>query len=377
MSQMKRYQQNLQVLAQLKNNHCSEELLKSYTGWGGLREATYTPEIYREIKKCLTPDEILSLKKTLKSAYYTPKEIVCFMYRFLATQGFTGGDILETSIGNGIFIEHMPEAIRKNSHITAVEIDTVTAQICQKLYPDVSVHTQGFETYQPMQRYDLIIGNPPYGSQIVNDTNHTDLSHHCIRHYFTAKSMRLLKQGGILAMVLPSYFLDNESKHVRKIIDAEGGELMSAYRLPDDLFADAKVTVDMVFLRKSKTANSPAWLNVRRKNINGYWMPYNEYYHHHPEHIIGKLAIVSIYNRKGLTCKKDCEEPFEKLHQCLKPKSIVSVNLYQQNVILLKSQLKILTESLDTLSQQFAIIYQSLQAISQKIAIMEKQLPLL
>lgn len=51
--------------------------------------------------------------------------------------------------------------------------------------------------------------------------------------------MRLLKKGGILAMVLPAYFLDNESKHVRDISDAEGGELMAAYRLPDDLFSDA------------------------------------------------------------------------------------------------------------------------------------------
>ena len=64
--------------------------------------------------------------------------------------------------------------------------------------------------------------------------------------------MRLLKPGGLLAMVLPSYFLDNQSKHVRKIIADEGGNLLAAYRLPDDMFDDAKVTVDVVFLVKEK-----------------------------------------------------------------------------------------------------------------------------
>ena len=43
MFNLERSTQNLQVLASFKNNKATPELLKHYTGWGGLREAVYTP----------------------------------------------------------------------------------------------------------------------------------------------------------------------------------------------------------------------------------------------------------------------------------------------------------------------------------------------
>jgi hypothetical protein len=52
-------------------------------------------------------------------------------------------------------------------------------------------------------------------------------------------------------MVLPRYFLDNAKQHVRNLIAEEGGTLLAAYRLPDDVFSDAKVCTDIVFLRKA------------------------------------------------------------------------------------------------------------------------------
>ena len=133
-----RYHQNLAILSSFKNNEADPELLKQYTGWGGLRKAIYTPEVYKELKKNLTPHELTSLTQTLSSAYYTPVELVKFIYGFLEVRGFTGGDILEPAIGHGVFMEHMPPSIRQNSRITAVEIDAVSSQIVQKLYPDVT-----------------------------------------------------------------------------------------------------------------------------------------------------------------------------------------------------------------------------------------------
>ena len=156
--------QNLAILASFKNNKAAPDLLKQYTGWGGLRKAVYTPEVYKELKKSLTSEEITSLKQTLNSAYYTPASLVQFMYDWLHIYGFTGGNILEPAIGHGVFIEHMPENMRNNSRITAVEIDRISSQIVKTLYPDIALHNQGFETWHPEQRFDAILGNPPYGS---------------------------------------------------------------------------------------------------------------------------------------------------------------------------------------------------------------------
>jgi hypothetical protein len=57
-----RVEKNLKVLKLLKNNDATisaEEkraILNEYTGWGGLRDAIYTPSIYKELKKYLSPN---------------------------------------------------------------------------------------------------------------------------------------------------------------------------------------------------------------------------------------------------------------------------------------------------------------------------------
>ena len=192
---------NLEVISSFKNNTASADVLKNYSGWGGLRDEIYAPSIYRELKKSLSVEEITSLKQTLKSAYYTPAFLVQFIYDWLSIYGFKGGNILEPAVGHGIFIEHMPKAIREQSTITTVEKDRLTSDIVQTLYPDLNHYTMGFEEYYTQDSFDLIVGNPPYGSQTVEDKHHADLQHYCIHHYFVAKCMRLLNEQGILAML--------------------------------------------------------------------------------------------------------------------------------------------------------------------------------
>ena len=129
-----------------------------------------------------------------------------------------------------------------------------------------------------------------------------DLSHLRIHHYFVAKCMRLLKKGGVLAMVLPRYFLDNRRDHARDIIYKEGGSLLAAYRLPDNLFADAKVTVDIVFLTKEK--GDDTWLHLDKKMIDGKSVVMNRYFTENPSHVIGDLAVIEAYGRPELTCRE-------------------------------------------------------------------------
>ena len=62
--------------------------------------------------------------------------------------------------------------------------------------------------------------------------------------------MRLLKKGGILAFVINSYFMDNIRDHVRDVIEAKGASLLVAYRLPETLFNNTKVTVDIILSLK-------------------------------------------------------------------------------------------------------------------------------
>ena len=89
-----RIRKNIEVLAALANYDnkvdISQELLNQYSGFGGLREAIFTPTIYKELKRYLTDDEINSIKNTVASAYYTPELLVKFMWTALVRMGFSG-----------------------------------------------------------------------------------------------------------------------------------------------------------------------------------------------------------------------------------------------------------------------------------------------
>ena len=320
-----RVKQNLKALEALANNNkttISPDVLKSYTGWGGLRDAIFTPAIYRELKKHLNDDEISSIKKTLGSAYYTPELLVKFIWTALLRMGFERGNILEPAVGTGIFLDHMPLKIRQASNIEAIEIDRVTCNILVNKHPEINLICSGFETvYFGKKKYDLIVSNPPYGREAINDIFDTDLSHLIIHHWFVAKSAKILKDKGIIAMVMPQFFLDNIKDHARDIINNSGVNMLAAYRLPDNLFTNAKVTVDIVFLQKAETDTK--WLTTKNITIGGRTKPMNEYFIDHPEHVLGELHIVPMYDRTGITCKANGNLRDMLYAACLKIKRLI------------------------------------------------------
>ena len=286
-----RVERNLRVLKLLSNNDpsISEEqkrvILNEYNGWGGLREAIFTPSVYRQLKYYLSDDEINSIKQTTKSAYYTPELLVKFIWSIVVTRGFKGGKILEPAAGNGIFIDYIPQSIVKTCKVQAVEMDLLTCKILMQKHPQIKLTAAPFENLHfGDEKYDLIISNPPYSSQLVEDIYYKDLSHLAIHHFFVAKCARLLKNNGIIAMVLPRFFLDNAKEHARAIIAANGVNMVASYRLPDNLFINAKITVDIVFLHKA-IANI-AWQETKNIKIGNYTKPINEYFVANPTHIL-------------------------------------------------------------------------------------------
>ena len=103
-------------------------------------------------------------------------------------------------------------------------------------------------------------------------------------------------------MVLPQFFLDNTRDHARDIIAASGVNMLAAYRLPDNLFENAKVAVDIVFLKKTDSNNRP-WQKTKPIRIGNHTKPINEYFLLNPSHILGELEVIPMYERTGITCR--------------------------------------------------------------------------
>lgn len=323
-----RVDKNLQALRLLRENNLNIQddekltILNEYTGWGGLRDAIYNPSVYRRLKRYLSDEEITSVKKTVNSAYYTPDLLIKFIWAALVRMGFKGGDILEPAIGTGVFLDHIPPRVKHASNVDAIEIDRVTCNILVYKQPEINLIYSGFENaYFGKKQYDLIISNPPYGREVINDIFYPDLSGLIIHHWFVAKSAKIIKDKGIIAMVVPQFFLDNVKDHARDIIHDEGVNMLAAYRLPDNLFANAQVTVDIVFLQKAKT--SIKWLITKNITIGKDRKPMNEYFIDHPEHVLGELQIVPMYDRTGLTCKANGSLRDMLYAACLKIKRLI------------------------------------------------------
>jgi hypothetical protein len=109
--------------------------------------------------------------------------------------------------------------------------------------------------------------------------------------------------------------MDNVRDQVRDVITKEGGSLLGAYRLPENVFQNAKVTTDIIFITKNKL--STKWQKTKPITIANQTKQINEYYINNPNNILGKLNIIPIYERTGLVCQED-GNLIQKLNQSLK-----------------------------------------------------------
>lgn len=364
---IERVQANLQAIIELRKSQPDLAILKKYTGWGGLRNAIYNPDVYRVLKKHCTVGEIASMKQSTDSAYFTPKPLINFIFDALLQLKRPFSSVLEPSAGHGLFFENMPKQF--GSHRQAVEIDKLSINLLKALYPDIKVHADGFETFHSEMLFDLIIGNPPYGQAFVKDERHSDIASLRIHHYFVAKCMRMLASGGVLAMILPKYFMDNCKEHAREIIAKEGGSLLAAFRLPDNLFADAKVTVDVVFLIKEPSKLN--WVTCEKRWIDRDTVYINRYFLDNPSHVMGKFSLVDAYGRLELTCRQESEsqDVFGMLRQQLEffpPQKLPSIEECKARVA---KRLLLIEKKIQSLNQ----LKQELTEAERHLHLMERQ----
>ena len=302
-----------------------QEVLSRYVGWGGLSQAFYkddgsVPKGWEneaeELKSSLNSEDYASARRSTQDAHYTSPDIVKSIWSTVERLGFTGGRILEPSVGTGNFLGFMPESVRSSSQIRAVELDSITSEIAKNLYPEAKIQQTGFENYaMPDNYFDLAIGNPPFGNQQLLDKKRTNISKFSIHNYFFAKSIDGLKPGGILAMVVSSRFLDGHKNKIAREYINKKADFLGAVRLPNNAFlknAGTQVTTDIIFFQKRSDGSinkSPNWTGIFEKSDkNGEKGFLNEYYRENPSMILGEWGMFgSMYgpNEPAVVAPKD------------------------------------------------------------------------
>lgn len=121
-------------------------------------------------------------------SFYTPKKLVKFMSEYAMSRCEVGA-VLEPSVGDGRFIDKL----KKFSYcIDAVEIDkNKIKKLHNKKIDNVKLINQNFIEYalNSTQKYDLIIGNPPYITKKVLSESDRELSLKLIKHWSLPESI--------------------------------------------------------------------------------------------------------------------------------------------------------------------------------------------
>ena len=302
-----------------------QEVLSRYVGWGGIPQAfeernSAWAEEYTQLKGVLTPEEYSAARASTLNAFYTSPTVIKAMYEALGNMGLKQGNILEPSCGVGNFMGLLPESMSAAS-MYGVELDPVSGQIAKQLYQKNRIAVQGFEeTRYPDSFFDCVIGNVPFGAYQVSDRKY-DRYHFMIHDYFIAKSLDLVRPGGVVAVVTSSGTMDKQNPEVRQYF-ANRADLLGAIRLPNNAFqrnANTSVVADILFFQKKDRAAiiEPDWVQLKT-TPEGYTV--NSYFADHPEMVLGDFTTESTqYGKQEVTVKaKEGADLAEQLKEAVK-----------------------------------------------------------
>ncbi|WP_312390057.1 Eco57I restriction-modification methylase domain-containing protein [Chryseobacterium sp.] len=220
-----------------------------------LKENLHTTADLKEICNQFQSGGTAKEGRGILDEYYTNSKIVDAV-RNLIKDHFKAQkeiSVLEPSVGTGNFI-YATHELSVNSKITGFEINETTAKIAKILHPEASINLRSFETEfidekgnkkDFSQQYDLVIGNPPYGEHrglYKGLGEEPKIAKY--EDYFVKRSLDSLKPKGVLAMVLPSTWLNRQK-------NLQNANILEGFRLPIGAFAGTQIGTDIIILRKN------------------------------------------------------------------------------------------------------------------------------
>lgn len=202
-----------------------------------------------------------SIKSSVLTSFYTDSRVTEAIASAFADNGVEIESFLDPSLGMGSFLD----AFSKNAkEKTAFEKDILTGKIMKSLNMDADtrIRVAGFEEITPDMKghFDCIASNIPFGNFIVYDREYSKskdkvkaFSTRAVHNYFFIKGLDTLCEGGILAFITSQGVLDSEANRPVREYLMDNARLVSAIRLPNNLFtenAGTEVGSDLIVLQK-------------------------------------------------------------------------------------------------------------------------------
>ena len=248
--------------------------------------------------------------------FYTPKAVCNTLWHLVDAYDPTIKTVLEPAGGTGRFLVG-----REHNECTLIEPDETASRIARLLHPAAEVKTQSFQelffkdgvirtAQYTGKKFDLVIGNPPYGTYSgFYKGKGEGASHSRYEQYFLDRALDVVKDGGLVAFVLPSSFLQSAQTEGKRLIAAKG-TLIDAWRLPSGIFPTTDVGVDLVIVKKAKGDEKDFSLDA--------------FFARHRDHILGEEKEgVNQFGRKQITIVPFTGETPEATLARIMPESIL------------------------------------------------------
>jgi adenine-specific DNA-methyltransferase len=214
-------------------------------------------ELHIETIKYIEASDIKHRKKL--GQYFTPLTLREILFSKLPS--IKNPKILDPAVGTGEFLI-TAKKYYPGSQIYGWEIDPKLTNVAKQVAPYALIERVDSLTKSDYNKFDLIIGNPPYfefkPNQEVRE-KYSEILNGRVNIYglFIYQAIKHLKNGGYLAFVVPpsmnngAYF----SKLRKFIVSNCNIEFLSIQRAPT-LFKDALQSVMLIVLRKAQNTES-------------------------------------------------------------------------------------------------------------------------
>ncbi len=211
-----------------------ESIYNCYTGIGGLhnfKQADFSSyHRYAEAKKEFEMGQ-----------FFTPHELCRSMVEVLSPT--SSEMVLDMCCGMGNFFNHLPNL--HNSY--GFDIDGRAVTVARHLYPDAHIEKCDIQQYRPEQRFDVIIGNPPFNLKFDCKLS---------QEYYMDKAYDVLNPAGFLMVIVPVSFMQSEFWEKTRVANINSSfSFVGQTKLNPDAFDSMGVhnfsTKVMVFLRRS------------------------------------------------------------------------------------------------------------------------------
>ncbi|MFY0397893.1 DEAD/DEAH box helicase [Bacillus sp. YIM B13449] len=239
-----RKQINEKILYLIENNKCEEmqitkeDIFNSYTGEGGLHGLSFSSFVsYHEYSEA---------KKEIENGqFFTPHKLSRFLMECLKP---TEKDLIaDLTCGMGNFFNYCPN----QENVYGNELDIKAFKVARHLYPNANLSNEDIRFYNSDIKFDFILGNPPFNLRWKVNNNEI-LS----QLFYVQKASELMKPGGILALIVPNSFLNDDfyTGMINQVNDSFN--FICQFALPTNAFKQMGVdhyeTKVMIFQNKSE-----------------------------------------------------------------------------------------------------------------------------